>query len=87
MTRYEGHPFRCVCGETHRYLSSEIDVLRELSGMRLVIACPKWGCRDLRESEGSHSLPGFRVTLRGSWYRGRLTATDLPGGAYEDANP
>lgn len=37
---YVGHPFQCACGQTHAFDASASPVLRELSGMRLVIACP-----------------------------------------------
>jgi hypothetical protein len=40
MSSYDGAPFMCACGETHHYNAGRIDVLQELSGMRLVFACP-----------------------------------------------
>ncbi len=37
---YNGYPFECICGEVHEFDSRQIEVLRELSKMRLVLACP-----------------------------------------------
>ena len=37
---YDGNPFQCACGKKHLFFSNEIDVIRELSGMRLVFQCP-----------------------------------------------
>jgi len=37
---YDGHPFECACGQNHNFNSLNIEVLRELPKMRLVLACP-----------------------------------------------
>src|SRR3990172_367500 len=41
MTPYEGHPFECACGASHRYAFTSVPVLRELTKMRLVLCCPE----------------------------------------------
>ena len=40
MTPYIGKPFECACGKIHNFDDS-FNVVRELSGMRFVIACPE----------------------------------------------
>lgn len=37
---YDGYPFECACGQIHNFDSYQIEVLRELIKMRLVLACP-----------------------------------------------
>jgi len=37
---YNGHPFECACGQIHEFNSHQVEVLRELTRMRLVLACP-----------------------------------------------
>ncbi|DAB40861.1 MAG TPA: hypothetical protein CFH81_00730 [Sulfurovum sp. UBA12169] len=37
---YDGHPFECACGQIHDFDSLNVAVLRELTKMRLVLACP-----------------------------------------------
>lgn len=37
---YEGASFDCACGKSHQFTGSLVPVLRELSGMRLVLGCP-----------------------------------------------
>ena len=37
---YNGYPFECACGQIHEFDSSQIEVLRELTKMRLVLVCP-----------------------------------------------
>lgn len=40
MGPYEGAPFDCACGRKHSFNSQTVLVLRELTHMRLVFACP-----------------------------------------------
>jgi hypothetical protein len=40
MAPFEGHPFQCACGKNHLFQLDQIQVLRELSNMRLVLECP-----------------------------------------------
>ncbi len=41
MAPYEGHPFECACGETHKFYEDTVSVIRELPKMRLVFVCPE----------------------------------------------
>lgn len=64
MTAYDGAEFSCACGHSHAYRNGEVRVLRELSGMRLVLTCPtsdSLTCvhvRGLMEFDGFESLFG-----------------------------
>ncbi|PIW64950.1 MAG: hypothetical protein COW13_00150, partial [Candidatus Omnitrophica bacterium CG12_big_fil_rev_8_21_14_0_65_50_5] len=40
LSDYEGQPFQCVCGKPHNFNSQDVEVLRELPWMRLVLGCP-----------------------------------------------
>jgi len=38
---YNNHYFKCACGDSHEFNSNSIEVIRELSKMRLVVLCPQ----------------------------------------------
>lgn len=40
LSVYAARPFECACGTTHAFSGDPAQVLRELTGMRLVLACP-----------------------------------------------
>jgi hypothetical protein len=40
LSRYAGRPFDCACGALHPFQLEAVPVLRQLSGARLVVACP-----------------------------------------------
>jgi hypothetical protein len=40
LSIYDDIEFECACGKKHVFTKSGIKILRELSGMKLVIACP-----------------------------------------------
>jgi len=37
---YDGYPFECAWGQIHEFDSRQIEVFRELTKIRLVLACP-----------------------------------------------
>lgn len=55
---YYGSPFNCACGASHSF-SDEIEILRELSGRRIVVTCPSSDCITCVKIKGLFWFKGF----------------------------
>src|SRR5210317_235375 len=72
---YSGAVFECACGVAHRFEQSSIEVLRELSKMRLVLKCPSQRGAVCVKVKGLLSFKGFE-TLFG--YKKEVVSTAEP---------
>ena len=58
---YDGHPFDCACGDTHIFSTASVPIMRELAGMKLVLACPNGeGITCVKVTGGMLRFKGFR---------------------------
>jgi hypothetical protein len=63
-TIYDGHPFDCACGETHTFTTAGVPILRELPGMKLVMACPNGDALTcVKVTGGPFKFKGFKSLL------------------------
>lgn len=58
VTPYVGHKFECACGQMHEFTHYTV-VMRELSGMRLVLACPEQDAITCVKVKGIFRFKGF----------------------------
>ncbi len=59
LAPYSGHPFECACGVRHVFDPLTVTVLRELPGMRLVLACPQGDAVTCVKIKGLFRFKGF----------------------------
>lgn len=65
LAPYVGHHFECACGARHVFDPLTVNVLRELSRMRLVFACPQGDAVTCVKVKGIFGFKGF-ASLFGS---------------------
>lgn len=90
MSAYQGDPFQCACEKSHLFHSNQIQVLRELTNMRLVFECPDQPIfvtcvkvKGIFRFKGFESLFGYKAERSSdllSWVRGGKTRKSVPEG-------
>ena len=93
MSPYQGHLFRCSCGQEHMYVSSLVEVLRELSDMRLIFKCPENSSfatcvkvKGLFRFKGFESLYGTKIENETEATEGMMDAIEKKIGFNKDEN-
>lgn len=58
---YQGAHFSCACGQQHVFQQGSVNVLHELTGMRLVLACPSSEAVTCVKVKGLAKFRGFQA--------------------------